>query len=183
MLAGNEAYFPEFESDDFLEEVVLTSAAASVTFSGLDAYSDYKHLQMRILLSSSSTAADTVLEMRLNSDNGNNYSWHSIRGNGTSVTSEAALSYPSDYMMVLRGSRTADVYSAAIVDILDFASSSKNKTARSLTAGRGAGLTYIQLQSGLWIDTSPITSINFDPANPSYIFGSGSRFSLYGIKG
>jgi len=179
-LSGNAPV--SFGAFDLLETQTLASSASSVTFTGLDSYSDYKHLQLRIMLSSSSTAADTVLEMRVNGDFGNNYSWHSIRGNGTSVTSETALSYPSDYMMVLRGSRTSDVYSAAVVDIMDFASLSKNKTIKSLTAGRGAGLTYIQLQSGLWIDTSPITSINLDPANPSYIFGTGSRFSLYGVK-
>ena len=67
----------------------------------------------------------------------------------------------------------------AVIDILDYTSSTKNKVVKSfdgLDANGSGG--YIGLSSGLWQQTSPITKISFHLT--SYL--SGTHFALYGIK-
>jgi hypothetical protein len=184
MLAGNDAYFPEFESDDFLEEVVLTSSASSVTFSGLDAYSDYKHLQVRVTGQQSFTGFPyQFTRFRINNDTGSNYSHHTLSGDGSSVTSSAGSSTNYIQMLPLPGSQDANVYGALAIDILDFSSVSRNTTVRALGGGYFAGnQKFIGLSSGSHYSTSAMTSFtHYIDAGVNWT--AGSRFSLYGSKG
>lgn len=182
MLAGNAAYFPEFESDDFLEEVVLTSSASSVTFSGLDAYSDYKHLQIRVINGDSLNAAGgTWSALRMNGDSAVNYDSHMLRGTGSSVVSNRSQTNRMYVFNSPYGGGNADGYGASIIDILDFSSTVKNTTVRGLSGYHIDGVGEIGLFSGLWVNTSAVTSIELQTGNAN--FTSGSRFSLYGSKG
>jgi hypothetical protein len=167
---------------DLLETQVLTSSASSVTFTGLGSYSDYKHLQIRIV-SRNSKAATTneAVILQLNGDTGSNYSRHILSANGSSVSSSGATAQT----FILVGDQpsnnsTANAFYGHVVDILDFSSSSKNTTVRALGGGH-ATQSRIQLSSGLWMNTDSVTSITLS------VFGgdnhvTGSRFSLYGVK-
>ena len=75
----------------------------------------------------------------------------------------------------------ANAFGAGVYDILDPYSTTKNKTTR-LFGGRGfvTGDHKIVLASGLWRNTASVTSIDL-VANDNFV--TGSRFSLYGIKG
>ena len=178
-LAGNTAFSPDDE--DFLEEVVLTSAASSVTFDNLDTYSDYKHLQIRIVARSDRPSFnDDPIKMVFNADTGANYAWHRILGNGSTVTSSAAPSNSSLEMISVPAATSAtDSFGASVIDILDFSDSSKNTTSRALT-GMTDG-TFITLTSGLYNNTLPVTSIRLETTTANN-YVSGSRFSLYGAK-
>lgn len=182
MLAGNAPYFPEFESDDFLEEVVLTSSAASVTFSGLDAYSDYKHLQVRFTARSDrSGATQDAFYGYFNSDfNTSNYRTHNLFGNGSSVSS-LTLANIGQWAILPGATETTNTFTGGIVDILDFSDTSKNTTIRSFEGKAGASAPRINLWSNLWISTNAVTSIWLQPFGGNLI--AGSRFSLYGSKG
>ena len=183
MLAGNDAYFPEFESDDFLEEVVLTSSASSVTFSGLDAYSDYKHLQVRWVGRGDAAVTYSNAAMRVNGDAGSNYAKHDLRGDGSSVSSNAAAGASSFYIgNVPFGSSTANAFGAAVIDVLDFASTNKNTTFRVLSGDTIAP--QVTLSSGLYVSTSAVTSVTmFASFTAGRNWDTNSRFSLYGSKG
>jgi hypothetical protein len=74
----------------------------------------------------------------------------------------------------------ANVFSAGFTDVLDPYSTTKNKTIRSLNGN--IDQSFIFLWSGLWMDTSSLTSITLSSQNAAN-FVSGSRFSLYGIRG
>ena len=66
-----------------------------------------------------------------------------------------------------------------ILDVHDYASTSKNKTIRSLNGNDQNGAGDIYLTSGLWLSTAAVTSLTlFTSAN--YL---NTTFSLYGIKG
>jgi len=161
---------------DLLETTTLTSTATSVTFSGLGAYSDYKHLQIRAVVRNT-----TEPYLRFNGDSGSNYKDHTLRGIGTSVQSTSLGSGTSiPISMNDSGGGSNQRYGAGVIDILDFSNSSKNTTTRALT-GKVDPDVYpaISLQSGAWFNTSAITSIVFGGGT----FQAGSRFSLYGIKG
>lgn len=187
MLAGNAAYFPEFESDDFLEEVVLTSSAASVTFSGLDAYSDYKHLQLRITAKNNFTGYPIQYgRFRLNAETSNSYSYHFLSGNGSSVTSTSQDTRSYIQMPALSGGTNANVFSSTVIDILDFSSTTKNTTTRAFGgAAPEGGASIMDFSSGAYYVNDAITSFTYylgDPADFTYLV-AGSRFSLYGSKG
>ena len=183
MLAGNDAFFPEFESDDFLEEVVLTTSASSVTFSGLGTYATagYKHLQIRMVARADGSSTQDSMTLTFNGVGGTSYAAHYLEGSGTNVTSGA---FTARQNMILptasSGSSPANSFAAIVTDILDPFATTKYTTTKSL-----AGMTarnYATLWSGLFMDTSAISSMTIAPFSSSN-FVDGSRFSLYGSKG
>jgi Tfp pilus assembly protein PilV len=121
--------------------------------------------------------------MQFNSDTGSNYAWHWMDGNGSSATAQNGTSTASPWTIESAGnSATASAYGAFVVDVLDYASISKNKTVRSLSGYDGNGNGVIALASNLWLNTSAVNSIKLSP-----IYGSSineySQFSVYGVKG
>ena len=81
------------------------------------------------------------------------------------------------------GIGTGSNFGAAIIDILDYASTSKNKTVRVLTGFDQNGSGNICLASGLWFRSSPaaITSISLAGNSRNYL--QYSQFALYAVKG
>ena len=165
-------------SYELISSTVLGSNTPSVTFSSLGDYSStYKHLQLRIV-----TKYDNPFDnffMRLNGDTGSNYSVHRLIGNGSTVTSLASTSQ-SYFIPGITSSSTANIVAPTVIDILDSYSTAKNKTIRALSGDTAD--TSIRFASGAWYNTSSITSISL-LAEAAYNFATGSRFSLYGIKG
>ena len=157
---------------ELIQTTVLGSSQPSVTFSSLDTYSStYKHLQLRYVWNSTSSAEVNV---RYNGDTGSNYRRHYLQGDGSSVISA------SDLSAAVGGYNIVTNPTATIIDILDFSNSSKTKTSRTMWGFTTSG--YIALASGLWFATpQAITSIVLSPTAGN--FATGSRFSLYGIKG
>ena len=179
MLAGNTAFIPE---DEFLlEEQVLSSSAASVTFSGLDAYAGvYQHLQLRIVSRDTRVGNAGAATIRFNGDTGANYTGHYLAGNGSTVdygfdgtgqTSSWAYYIPSANI-------AADSFGAAVIDLLDAFSTSKNMVFRSLSGFTSPS--QILVKSGMRINTEALTSITLLASGGNYVIGS--RFSLYGAK-
>tara|TARA_R110000803_G_scaffold80171_1_gene145921 strand:- start:1258 stop:1830 length:573 start_codon:yes stop_codon:yes gene_type:complete len=167
---------------DLLETTTLTTSASSVTFSGLGAYSDYKHLQIRIVNGDSlNGAGGTWSTLRMNGDSGMNYRDHALRGTGSSVVSNTNSTNRMYVFSSPYGGGASDGYGAAVIDILDFSSSVKNTTVRGLSGYNIDGVGEIGLFSGLWVNTSAVTNIELQTGNANFV--TGSRFSLYGIKG
>jgi hypothetical protein len=166
---------------DLLETQVLTSSASSVTFTGLGSYSDYKHLQIRMITRNDGAFSGGTIVLTINSDTGTNYSDHRLRGDGSSVTSAGFTSQTNAALGAGAGATNgANQFAATVIDVLDFSSSSKNTTFRSLSGVAADSRTIIELDSALYISTNAVTSIQIaDSAD----FIAGSRFSLYGIKG
>jgi hypothetical protein len=176
VLAGNAPFNPN--SFDLLETTTLTTSASSVTFSGLGAYSDYKHLQIRMVGRGSAT--QNPIRGRFNSDSGTNYARHFLYGDGTSVQSVAHPSVDAmSFAFVEDSAGISGSFGAAVIDILDFSNASKNTTIRSINGVAGTE-TQIYLTSGAWFNTDSVTSIEMFFYADSMI--AGSRFSLYGVK-
>lgn len=187
MMAGSAYVPPAYE---LISTTVLSSSAACVTFAGLDtSAAAYKHLQIRYTARCSSAVAYPItVNAQLNDDSTvGNYKWHLIGGDSTAVASYNGQLTPAGLFTgaAAGGSANASAFSANIVDFLDFASTSKNKTMRSL-GGSSASSTAInneiRLYSSLWMSTAAITSIALTLTDSSN-FVTGSRFSLYGLKG
>jgi hypothetical protein len=182
MLAGNDAFAPD--ADDFLEEVVLTSSASSVTFSGLASYATagYKHLQIRALTRSTRTGYDSdTLFYRYNGNSGSNYSFHGIRGTGSSVSSFAGASQTEGNVGDTSTNLSpSSVFGSVIIDILDFSSAVKATTTRAFAGFNSSSTKHTQVTSGGYYLTEAITSIEFFIGSGDSV--AGSRFSLYGSK-
>jgi hypothetical protein len=140
--------------------------------------STYSSLQLRFV---SRDANNSQMWIRFNSDTGSNYSWHYLRGNGTAASATGGASATSiQYNGWNNG--TATTVAAGIVDILDYASTSKYKTTRSFMGYDQNGAGFVYLSSGLWQSTSAITSITLVNGD-SVAFSSDTQIALYGIKG
>jgi len=163
---------------DLLETTTLTSSASSVTFSGLGSYSNYAHLQVRYTMRLDSAFDGGTLLYRLNSDSGSNYARHQLIGSGSSVLSQASTTF-NQAGYGIGGGAPANIFGTGVIDFLDFSSTAKNTTLRSLS-GRVGAADSILLTSSLWNNTAAVTSLELYASNDLV---SGCRFSLYGIKG
>jgi len=180
MLAGNEAFVPPGDYELIASEI-LTGTEASVTFSNLGDYSStYKHLQIRVAARSTrSGESDDPLDVRFNSLTSSFFT-HRLTGNGSSVASEGLTSRSGMRLgFIPAANSTANSFGGAVIDVLDAYSTTKNKTFRSLSGMTSAN--FISLHSGSHATTSSITEIKLLPQFGSFV--SGSRFSLYGIRG
>jgi len=162
--------------------LVGTGGTASINFTNIP--QGYKHLQVRFICRGGDVAADRALTMRFNGDTGTNYAWHRLRGDGSAASAGAGAT--QDYIFCgsqVDGGTAANIFSAGVIDILDYSNVYKFKTARALGGFDKNGATgYINFNSGLWMNTAPITSLSLLYAN-SVNTVQHSRFSLYGIRG
>jgi hypothetical protein len=116
--------------------------------------------------------------MRFNADTTSYYS-HALVGTGSSVIAEAIDASVQGYPFIYYSGGLANIFGAAVIDILDAFSTTKNKTVRSLAGVAVAGAS-VRLHSFAYFDTQAIGSIEFFPTGSQWAIGS--RFSLYGVK-
>jgi hypothetical protein len=162
-----------------------TGSSQLVTFNSIP--STYKHLQLRWISKDtySGIAAALRVEMQFNSDTGTNYARHQLYGDGSALTALGASSV-STIRFDAAGAygTTANEFGVAIVDIIDYASTTKNKTVRGFYGANGntSNTNYaVGLASGVWLNTNAITSITVISGNSN--FTTTSQFALYGIRG
>lgn len=167
----------DYESNYFhhLETVRLSSTAASISFTNLERYADFEHLQIRMI--AGLTSGLDGFNLTFNGDTNANYSDHPLYADGTSVYSAAVANASRMAVNLLPGD--ANVYGGSIVDFLDAFSTTKYKTVKSFFGESGSNR-YVELRSGSWRSLSAISSISMVPNSGS--LKSGSRFSLYGFK-
>lgn len=173
---------------DSLGSATITSSGsiAEVSFTGIP--STYKHLQLR--LSAGNNTAGIYYVAVYNDDTAQaNYPRHRLFGSGTSAGASATINVDSSTRGAMIGSPlySTTYQGVAIVDILDYANTNKNKTTSSLFGQEANGSGVVELHSSIWLSTSAITSINVrcnlsggDAATTTY--NSGSIISLYGVN-
>lgn len=165
-----------------ISTTLISSNTSTLTFSSIP--SIYKHLQIRFTARSANAETIANWLMRMNGDTGGNYAMHWLRGNGSDVSSgNLYAGYTSIQIQNARtgSAATANAFAAGIIDIADYSNSSKNKVTKTLSGSAGSSINAIWLQSGLWLDTSAITSLTLFVAGGDN-FVAGSRFSLYGVS-
>lgn len=165
--------------------VTAAGGETSLTFSSIP--STYKHLQIRLISRQSSASVATgSIKLTFNGDSGTNYPYHYLQGNGTSAV--AAGSSANSWIYLIDASQqngaTSGMFAAAIVDIVDYANTSKYKTVKYIAGGDANTATAnesLSLGSGLWMSASAINSITLSVTGAvTYI--AGSTFALYGIN-
>jgi hypothetical protein len=179
MLAGN----PVFIGGDY--ESIQTFTVGSGGQSSIDFTSipnTYKHLQIRGIVRYSGAAGNNPMYMTFNSDSGSNYSWHGLFGDGASASAAAGSNRSRiDIDRIAGANAASNIFGTFVIDILDYANTSKFKTTRNLGGLDQNGSGFIFFESGSWRNTNAISTISFVP--PSDLFVQYSSFALYGIKG
>lgn len=179
-LFGAQAPLGAFESIQTTQFVSGTTYS-SITFNSIPA--TYKHLQIRIVARGNNAAVYDSYLARFNGDSANNYTLHWLSGDGTTASSLGIAPYGGIRGNEIAGaSAGANVRGVSIMDIYDYASTSKFKTVRAMGGDDRAGSGSISLNSGVWMNTSAITSIVLTPVFGG-LFTGFSSFALYGIKG
>jgi hypothetical protein len=159
-----------------------TGSSDTVTFSSIPG--TYKHLQIRAHCGRVGVAS--LGNLQFNNDSSAIYTAHRLYADGFSVAASALTARTNTvYSIFAGGSGVPNALSGSIIDIIDYASTTKNKTVRSFSAldtdnGLESGALY--LSSALYESTNAITSIKIT-SQSSISWSSTSVFSLYGIKG
>jgi hypothetical protein len=158
------------------------SGVQTVTFSSIP--QGYKSLQIRVL-GKSGGANNDELNVRFNAAT-SGYRDHYLRGqgaNGLSVGTDATTSFYN--VLRLTGTSNAPgIFTGAIIDVIDYSSTTKTKVLRSFDGfnpGGGTAGFRVGAMSGLFNNTAAITSITLLSATPTN-FAAGTTFALYGIK-
>lgn len=158
----------------------VLSSTQNVTFSSIP--QGYKHLQLRVVARDATNAAgNTSGFMRFNGVTTSSYTQHGLNSGGSTPSSFGSSSAQTAMYAGLIPSNSGGTsqFAGLIIDILDYTSTSKNKTMRSFSGISGAS-TDVGLYSGAYLSTSALSQIDFYTTNG---FVSGSRFSLYGVRG
>jgi len=153
-----------------------TGSSGTIAFTSIP--STYKHLQIRASYQCSTTDNPYIRVGGGSIDTGANYSWHHLYGDGSSALSNANGGSSFTYFGYSQNTTNPN---AVIIDILDYASTSKNKTFRILAGQDNNGDGEVALWSGSWSNSS--TAIGSISLLTSGNFSTASRFALYGIKG
>ena len=177
-----------FES---IATITPTAGTNNITFSSIP--STYKHLQIRCMIrgnySGGAGPYAGSCDITFNSDTGANYADHRLFGDGSSASGQGyggTSTINRNNIVYTYGTSTANIFGVSITDILDYSSSVKNKTVRSISGinlNASSSQQQINLSSGLWISTSAINTININVQGGAYAgTAAGSTFALYGIK-
>ena len=173
---GSLAGFGMFPGGAFesIATVTVGSGGAS-QFEFVDIPSGFQHLQLRVTLIANVNVQYAFL--RFNGDTGNNYAWHNLYGQGSSAVTEASASVSGISTVYVDGTTYASV---GIVDILDYASTAKNKTVRRFTGRDFNSSGIVDVGSGLWMSTSAITAVRLIATTNT--FKQHSTAALYGVR-
>ena len=180
-------FTPEGSAYEIAKYVVPSGGVSEVTFV---VPSGYRHIRLETSVRGNRTPVTyDGFNMRFNSDSNSVYSYHTIYGDGRSgaANPDNGTSLSAIPVAQIPGSASlANSHGAAIIDILDHASTTKNKTVRSLngyesnTTGWGGIYSSIAFTSGVWYNTNAVSSINLIPQNSP--FQQHSTFTLIGYK-
>jgi hypothetical protein len=166
---------PDGAYDSLATVTVGSGGAASVTFAGIP--NTYKHLQIRALLkTTTATGGSSSTGVTVNGNAMARY--HYLYGDGSTVL---AGSVAGSGVNNTANANLTSIFSVMILDVLDYANTSKNKTFRALGGYDANGSGELALYSNLYLNnTDAITSLQFSLSAGSY--AQYSQFTLYGVK-
>lgn len=150
-----------------LATFTATGTESSVTFGSIP--SGYRDVIIQGGGSGSTTSP--VLEIRVNSDSGSNYSYVYMLGTGSS-----ALSGSSGDNRAYAGEWGGTAESSCYVQFMDYSATDKHKTILSRAGNPG---NRVDAFANRWANTSAITTIECYLSSGT--FNAGTTLSLYGI--
>jgi hypothetical protein len=162
---------------------VGSGGQATVSFTSIPA--TYKHLQLRFIARTTSAVSSqgNFIGLRFNSDTSANYSAHQLRGDGSTTDASAFTTQSTGYVQrASNANNGANIFGTGLIDILDYTSTTKYKTVRTLGGYDANGSGQVIFISNLWYKSAiaAISTILLTPEAGN--FAEYSSFALYGIK-
>jgi hypothetical protein len=115
-----------------------------------------------------------------NNDSAANYSYHTLYGTGSAAAAFANTSQTIGRIATFpAASASANVFGSCVIDIYDYADTTKYKTVRTISALDDNASGQVAAFSFVYMSTNAITSLYFGTADQ---FAAGTRCALYGIK-
>lgn len=162
-----------------ISSITGTGSSTTITFTSIP--STYTHLQVRGILHSGRTAGtDAGLVVAVNGDGGSTYSWHRLTGDGATVTASSGANqgaFLNDD--IAANNSNVNYYTAFVMDILNYSSTSIYKTHRTLWGMDKNGSGRLCFLSGSWRNQNAISSLTFTTDTN---FSTASTIALYGVK-
>ena len=166
-----------------IQTYTLGSSQANITFSSIP--TTYTHLQLRLIARSARTTTVDSVVMQVGNgsvDTGANYSTHILWGDGATAQVDAIANTTNSYGFGIAGNTaTAGTFGVAIIDLLDYANTSKYKTVRLLGGYDRNGAGEVDFISAGWRSTSAINTIKLYSGTASNLV-QYTQIALYGIK-
>ena len=161
-----------------------TGSSGTITFSSIP--STYQHLQIRAILKNTNAVGTGAYSTYLtaNGTGGTSYSAHRLFGDGATAGASgnaSAASIDTYGGVASSAASRTNMFGAIIIDLHDYASTTKNKTFRIFSGYDYNGGGSIELTSGLFISTGAVTSLTLQTSASNWT--STTTFALYGIKG
>lgn len=163
--------------DSIATTTVGAGGTSEIVFNSIPA--GYTHLQLRGI--GRAVTAGGRFRLQFNSDTGSTYTYHLLAANGSILSSlgggnfdKITLSTTPDPVDL------ANCFVGMVIDILDYANTSKHKTVRTFSGLDLNGSGELGIYSGAWRNTNAITSIRF--FNDAGNIAQNSQVALYGIK-
>lgn len=169
---GINTFAPAIVTTGFVSIATTTVGAggtSTVTFSAIPQV--YKHLQIRGFVADNATNSN--FELSFNGSAGTKA--HRVMGDGATATGDYYNS------AVIYSQRTDTGQFVFITDLLDYTSTTINKTVRTLAGGDKNGSGRVGLWTGFINSTTAITSLSITPTASN--FPQYSHIALYGIQG
>jgi hypothetical protein len=163
---------------------VTVGGGGSTTVSFTSIPSTYQHLQVRWIGRGTFNEGSAGQKVNFNSDTSSSYTGHLIRGDGASVyaAGDGASGSAAFFGRVAAATSTSGMFGAFVMDILDYANTSKYKTLKCIGGSDRNGSGEIRFNSDAWLSTSAITSMTFQITDGGN-YAQYTQFALYGIKG
>jgi len=173
IIASSKVGIPPNSYESIATTTVGVGGSSSITFTSIP--QTYKHLQIRAI---AQQVTGGFVSVTL--DNATFVYRHYLLGNGSTLSSGADTTNAPGIFST-NAVNGASIFGASVLDILDYTSTNKNKTFRSIGGSDSNGSGSILFLSALFTSSSTVTSITLT-ANTS-VFTQYSQFALYGIKG
>ena len=151
----------------------LSSAAASVTFSSIP----QNYTDLVLVCNVGSTSALQAIIMRANGDTSSNYSYLTIRGNGSTVITEKQSSQTQTRISVAVDTSTSPGDQNIITNIMNYSNTTTFKT--FIGRANNAGTNGTEANVSMWRSTSAINQLDVGLTGSTFV--AGSTFNLYGI--
>lgn len=160
-----------------IEKKELSTTTSSVNFTSIPGtYTD-----LLFYISSRNNDIYNEIHFRFNGDTGSNYSGRNIYGNGSSAvnSSSSALSSLQNLTVQNVSGQISNTFGNVFIYISNYTSSNYKSISADGVQENNATSAQAMLGSGLWSNTSVITSIEAFPSVGSFV--QYSNFYLYGI--
>jgi hypothetical protein len=174
----------------FTSIATVTAAGGETSLSFSSIASTYTDLQIRLISKDTYSASATAspLKLRFNSDSASNYAYHYMYGDATNtgasgLTSTTSITGAGLSALASGTGQVAQNFGPVIIDITDYASTSKFKTIKTISGPNwnNAGTPgFVSQSTGIWLSTAAISSIQILAGNTSFV--AGTTLALYGIK-